>query len=265
MAAGSNGMPFLYCAKAMMSRRIPNSAAKSTEFVNLPQLFALSPTVEKNSADVKSGECDSIGNIIATNSRVINVMFNLAVHVKHAEVFRAAFSGIATANVGAETPVTGEAVEFPVTAGVWVSLANNRISSPVITAATLGVDYDVRYASGMICGLDGSSLLGTTDSISYTAGAGSGTTQEIGNLSQIEWAIKAELTDQYESESDKIICDIDAATIDVDGAVKMVIETADDQEHTVIAFTAKCRLLPGETAVARLDGLPVQVYSWPTV
>lgn len=266
MGAGTNGLPFLYCIKGggMISRRIPNSAAKSTEFINLPQLYAIAPTVEKNTADVKSVDCESLGSILATNSRITDTMWTLAVQVKHAEVFRAALSGIATANTGAETPVTGESVTFPDTPGVWVELANNRISSPVITGATLGVDYDVKYAAGKICALAGSALLGTTDSIAYTAGAGVGTLQEVGNLPQIEWAIHAELSDQYESGADPVLLEIDAATVDIDGAVKLTIETADDQEHTVMSFNCKCRLLPGETASSRLDGLPAQVYDWPT-
>ena len=266
MGAGTNGLPFLYCVKGggMISRRVPNSAAKSTEFINLPQLYAVAPTIEKNTADVKSVDCESIGNILATNSRITDTMWSLAVQVKHAEAFRAALSGIATANTAAETPVTGESVTFPDTAGVWVELANKRVSSPVISGATLGVDYDVKYASGKICALEGSALLGTTDSISYTAGAGVGTLQEVGNLPQIEWAIHAELSDQYEAGADPVLLEIDAATIDVDGAVKLTIETADDQEHTVMTFQCKCRLLPGETASSRLDGLPAQVYDWPT-
>lgn len=266
MGAGTNGLPFLYCVKGggMISRRIPNSAGKSTEFINLPQLFAVSPTVEKNTNDVRSVDCESIGNTLAVNSRITDMMFNIAVQVKHAEVFRAALSGIATANTAVETPITGESVTFPDTAGVWVELANKRVSSPVIAAATLGVDYDVKYASGKICALEGSALLGTTDSISYTAGAGVGTLQEIGNLPQIEWAIHAELSDQYESGADPVLLEIDAATIDIDGGMKLTIDTADDQEHTVINFSCKCRLLPGETAAARLDGLPAQLYDWPT-
>lgn len=268
MGAGTNGLPFLYCIKGggMISRRIPNSAGKSTEFINLPQLYAVAPTVEKNTNDVKSVDCESIGNILATNSRITDTMWKLAVQVKHAEVFRAALSGIATPNTAAETPVTGESVTFPDTAGVWFELENHRVTlgATPIVGATLGVDYDVKYASGKICALEGSSLLGTTDSISYTAGAGVGTLQEVGNLPQIEWAIHAELSDQYESGADPVLLEIDAATIDVDGAVKLTIETADDQEHTVMAFNCKCRLLPGETASSRLDGLPAQVYDWPT-
>lgn len=266
MGAGTNGLPFLYCVEGggMISRRVPNSAGKSTEFVSLPQLFAVAPTVEKNTHFVKSVDAENIGANIGVNSRIINTMFNIAVQAKHAEVFRAALSGIATANTGSETPVTGESVTFPDTAGVWVELENKRISSPVIAAATLGVDYDVKYASGKICAKEGSALLGTTDSISYTAGAGIGTIQEIGNLSQIEWAIHAELYDQYESGADHVLLEIDAATIDVDGGVKLTIENADDQEHTVVVFSCTCRLLPGETAAARLDGLPAQVYDWPT-
>lgn len=266
MSAGTNGLGFLYCVKGggMISRRIPNSSGKSTEFVNLPQLYAITPTVEKSTLEIKSVDCESLGNVIGVNSRVTKLTFTLAVQVKHAEAFRAALSGIATPNAAVETPVTGESVTFPDTAGVWVELANKRVSSPVIATATLGVDYDVKYASGKICALEGSALLGTTDSISYTAGAGVGTIQEIGNLSQIEWAIHAELNDQYESMADPVLLEIDAATIDVDGGVKLTIEGEDDQEKSVMTFTATCRLLPGETAAARLDGLPAQLYDWPT-
>jgi len=175
-------------------------------------------------------------------------------------------SGVATPNTATETPVTGESVTFPDTAGVWVKLANKRVTlgATPIVGATLGVDYDVREASGKICALEGSSLLGTTDSISYTAGAGVGTLQEVGNLPQIEWAIEAELSDQYEGAADPLLLEIDAGTVDPDGGVEMVITTADDQEHTVINFVVKTRLLPGETSASRLDGLPAQLYDWPT-
>ena len=266
MSAGTNGLGFLFCVKGggMISRRVPNSAAKSTEFVNLPQLYAIAPTIEKSTAEIKSVDCETLGSVIGVNSRVMAITFALAVKVKHAEAFRAALSGIATANAAAETPVTGESVTFPDTAGVYVELENKRVSSPVIAGATLGVDYDVKYASGKICALEGSALLGTTDSISYTAGAGVGTLQEIGNLPQVEWAIHAELSDQYESLADPVLLEIDAATIDIDGATKLTIESDDDQEGGVMAFTATCRLLPGETAAARLDGLPAQLYDWPT-
>lgn len=266
MSAGTNGLPFKYCVKggAMVSRRIPGSSLKSTQFVNVPQVFAVSPTVEKETAEVKSVDCESIGDNLGTSSRVTGSQWNLAVQAKNAEVFRAALSGVAADDNAVETPVTGESVTFPDTAGVWVELANPRISSPVITGATLGVDYDVREASGKICALEGSSLLGTTDSINYTAGAGVGTIQEVGNLPQVEWAIHLELSDQYESGADVVLLEIDAGTVDPDGGVEMVITGADDQEHTVMNFVVKTRLLPGETSASRLKGLPVQQYDWPT-
>lgn len=265
MSAGTNGLPFKFCVKtAEMSRRIPNSLTKSTEFIDLPELFAVAPTVEKNTNDVRSVNCASLYSILASNSRIIDSKWNLAIQVKHAEAFRAAFSGIATANTAVETPVTGESVTFPSTPGVYVELANKRVSSPVIAAATLGIDYNVRYDSGKICALEGSALLGTTDSISYTAGAGVGTMQEVGNLPQIEWAIHAALSDQYEGGADAVLLEIDAATIDVDGGIELVITGPDDQEHAVINFVAKARLLPGETAASRLDGMPAQLYDWPT-
>lgn len=266
MAAGSDGIPFKYCVKggAMVSRRVPNSPQKSTQFVVIPQVFAVSPTVEKNTAEVKSVDCESLGNNLATNSRITDSMYNLAVQAKNAEVFRAAFSGTATPDTAVETPVTGESVTFPDTPGVWVELANHRVSMPVIAAATLGVEYDVKYASGKICALEGSALLGTTDSISYTAGAGVGTIQEVGNLPQIEWAIHLELSDQYEGAAEPVLLEIDAGTVDIDGGVEMVITGADDQEHAVVNFAVKTRLLPGETAASRIKGLPLQQYDWPT-
>jgi len=264
MAPMTNNQYFLFSAWAMMARRVPNSTAKSTEFIDLPELAALSFTVEKTNTPAKSVVTGIVGVTRANLPRVNEVSVSLAIHTKHSEAFRAALSGTAVALTGAGGDVTGESITFPAADLIWFPLANKRISSPVIAAAVLGVDYEIRAASGMIRSLPAGSLAGTTTTINYTWAAESGTLQNIGNLSQVEWAIQAELTDQYESDKDPVLCIIHATSIDPEGAVKMAIEGPEDSEHSVMVFSGKCRLLPGESAAAYLDGLPVQLYDWPT-
>lgn len=262
MALQKNNSPFLHCIRTFVSRRVVGNTAESTKFVELPEVMGVTLSVTKNSVDVKSANCETLGQTTATLSRITDITGTLSCAVQHTEAFRAALSGIVSPITGTAGTVTAEEIVFPTTPGVWIPLVRNRISVPVISGSTLGTDYEVNYAIGMISALPDGNVVGTTKSLAYSYAAGAGSEQEVGNLSQIEWAIKAELKNLYDPSADKLILEIDAATININGGVKLSIATPDDQEAVVMQFDLSLRTLSDETAPARIKGLPAQVYNW---
>ena len=262
MTLQTNNSPFLHCTRTFISRRVVGDTGNSTKFIELPEVMGFTLSVAKTSVDVKSANCDTLGQTTATLSRVTDITGTLSCAVQHTETLRAALSGIVSPITGSAGSVTAEEIVFPSTPGVWIPLVHKRISVPVITGSTLGTDYQVNYAIGMIAALPDGNAVGETKSLAYSYAAGEGSEQEVGNLSQIEWAIKAELKNLFDPSADKLILEIDAATINVNGGVKLSIATPDDQEAVVMQFDLRLRTLPDETAPARILGLPPQLYPW---
>ena len=262
MTAPTNGTPWLGCVNgAKIARRVPNSIELSTEFVSVEGFRALMFGVEKNVVEVKSSECARIGQIEFLLSRVTTTTVSFAIARKNVEAFRAAFSGKTTVLDRASTPVTAQAIDFK-GAGVWIEYATHKTSAFTIAGSTPGTDYEVDYASALVKALPNGNLIDVSTTCDYNLDAEVGVQQDIGNLSQVEWALKIPINDQYEESADSVVCVIDATTVDTSGEVKATLENPEDQDESVLIFTVKMRTLPGQTAPARMLGMPGLIHDW---
>lgn len=142
--------------------------------------------------------------------------------------------------------VTGESVTFT-KLDTWYKLANRNVTSPAITGKTLGTDFEVDLAAGLIRALStGTITAASTQSVNYSKGGISSSRASIGALSKSDIELFGELVNS--ETGSRAYVRAPQATVAPTGAINLI-----GNDYQEMTLKGTCIQRTGETADLYLD------------
>ena len=249
--SGLSGIGTIYMAPI-------NSAGTLTgEYRRVGNAYPFSLRINKSQKKVVSRMHDTAGQTLHVKDQIDDITGTLTMRQWDARNLAYALSGTYTALSGTGGSVTDESITAEA-AGEYVELANQEVSSVVVTSDPAGTtyvettDYIVDNELGLITITSGGSI-SENDSllVDYDYAAKSGYKVDIGTSTILRVAIKANIQNEFSAEKWRV--EFDSVVLTTSAEVNFISDP--DSEGEEIPFSLAFETLSGKTSPGLINGI----------
>ncbi len=235
------------------------AGVKTGPWLKVGNAYPLSVQVATEQQKQVSRMCGTAGQILAVKTEISDTVGSLTLKEWNAKNLAMALSGSAVAMSDAGASITAEAVTA-LAAGEYAELAHPDVSNVVVqdvtdtTTYVEGTDYTINSDLGFITIIAGG---GISESdvlhIDYDYASQSGYQVSVGTSAQLRVAIRANLTDEFDS-SRKLVLEIDSAVMAASAEINFISEPGSEGEDLPFAMTLET--VGSATSPMRVNGVP---------